>query len=118
MFGVSVVGVREPGNSDRQHLDLIPLDPDRERLDAGLAPRAVEPSAVFERESPAVPGTGHGFVADEAVAKGGALMGAGVFEGVIGPPVEEDGDHPVADLEESALAFGDLADLGDCLIGA
>src|SRR4051812_26341472 len=79
-----------PGVSVHAHLDLVAFDAHRVRGDphAGV----ISPAPVGQVKLPAVPGTGHSPVGDEAVAERGALVGARVVGREVGPLVEEDGD--------------------------
>src|SRR4051794_37507289 len=88
-------------------LDLVVNDADGIGPDA--RPEAIEPTTVDEAEAPAVPGAGDRPIEHDAVAEWGALVRAGVVDGVIGPLLEEDGDGPPLDRARLAHTLDDLS---------
>src|SRR5271165_3550344 len=104
-----------PG-SFQSYLDQITLESHGIGAGSGSLARAVDPSAVFQAESPPVPGAGHRLVEDDPVAKGCPLVWAGVVDGKVVSFVQKDRDRAPLDLHGYPAPLGNLAHSGDSVI--
>ena len=73
-------------------------------------------SAVFQAESPSVPGAGHRLVEDDSIAKGCSFVRAGVVDRVINTVFQKDRDNAPFNLDGYPAPLGDLAHAGDSVI--